>query len=58
MTPRAQTRKQNEEFTMFGYYDNLPRQRPDHVVKDLTSLRVCKQNPNYTICLFFLLKGF
>jgi len=36
MTPRAETRKQKEEFTMFGYYDNLPRQRPDHVVKNLT----------------------
>jgi len=53
MTPRAETRKQKEEFTMFGYYDNLPRQRPDHVVKNLTWLRVCKQNPNYTIYVYF-----
>jgi hypothetical protein len=52
MTPRSQTREQSELFAMFGCYDNLPRQRQDHVVQNLTSLRVSKQP------FMFLAKGF
>jgi len=53
MTPRAQTREQSEHFTMFGCYANLSRQRQDHVVQNLTSLRVWKQSKLRHLCFFF-----